>query len=251
MWAATSTPIPAKGATARWGRGRFATMRPPSDLSGGFDPRQIHPRLPAPGRRVRARPGRRVRLYRRLLSWMAPCLRACALRQSDPTNVHWTFAFGSSVGARNQGPSPRLTLGGRCVVRTWPAFGSSSPTEKIRGAGHLNQTARPVLLGGFDPRQIHLRLPAPGRRGRIYRRLRKLRTPCPPACAFGQSDPANLHWRFACRVLCQRQKSGAAPAPLTRWPGSSGSRTTARTRSAPRPPVRSAPRGYGRWPAHT
>jgi uncharacterized protein YggU (UPF0235/DUF167 family) len=38
---------------------------------------------------------------------MAPCLRACALRKSDPAKVHWTFAFGSS-GTRET-PRPSLS----------------------------------------------------------------------------------------------------------------------------------------------
>ena len=67
---------------------------------GGFDPRQIRPRLPAPGRRV-PRPPRQARAdFPATGPWRTPCLRAYARRQSDPANVHWTFAFGSS------GPAP-------------------------------------------------------------------------------------------------------------------------------------------------
>ena len=233
------------------------------------------------GRRVRARPGRRARISRRLVSWMAPCLRAW-----HPSG-NWTLRTstggslaGSSGSAKNQGPSPRRRAGGPCVDRPWPGSSSSSTTIKIWSADRPNQTARSVPLAGFGPRQIQPRLPAPGQaRSRPPGQARldtnrpgKRITPCPAACAFGQSDPANLHRRFAFRVLWQRHylkkrlippkypgkikgrppvPQWAAPCPLRRWPGSSGSRTTARPRSAQPPPARSQPRGYGRWPGHT
>ena len=62
-------------------QGTAPTPAPARPLLGGFDPRQIRPRLPARGRRVRARPVRRGRISHPLRQRITPCQRACALWQ--------------------------------------------------------------------------------------------------------------------------------------------------------------------------
>ncbi len=61
-------------------------------LLAGFDPRQVgalprRPRLPARGRRVTAPAQAGAAGLLASASWRAPCLRACALRQSDRENA--------------------------------------------------------------------------------------------------------------------------------------------------------------------
>ena len=172
--------------------------------------------------RYRARPGRRGRIYRRRRKRMAPCPSACAFGQSAPANVHRTFAFGSSGSAKNQGPSPRLTAGGPCVFRPCPRSG---PTAKMRSACPAARPypgsscwiwPAPNRVSPFRPGAGASSPARPGAAGftgvRSPRapRLRVLRPGGPHPLAlrlgtFGQSDPATLHRRVACRVLWQRQ----------------------------------------------
>ncbi len=71
---------------------------------GGFDPRQIRPRLPARGRRVRARPVRRGRISQPLRQRMTPCQRARALwqRPGGPSTGRSADRAGEAVWAWSQ-----------------------------------------------------------------------------------------------------------------------------------------------------
>jgi hypothetical protein len=182
---------------------------------GGFDPRQIHPRLPAPGRRV-PRPPRQARVdFPASGPWRAPCLRAYALRQSDPANVHWTFAFGSS------GPAPIPYRKGLTTARCLTASGRPKTGTKASPRCSGSDVSLALLIVACCPCCISWRricflvdltrvkstracLPpagasraSPGRRVRIAGSLGKWRAPCLRAYALRQSDPANVHWTFA------------------------------------------------------
>jgi hypothetical protein len=153
------------------------TARP--GLLAGFGPRQIQPRLPVRGQ-ARSRPPGQARPDLPASGVrIAPCQRACALwqRPGGPS----TGRSADRAGATKQGlcglgwvpPCYRLA---RVIAGITPS--SPNPTGP----------APPRL----SPSSLDTNLPD------------KLMAPCLRACALRQSDPANLHWRFACRVLCQR-----------------------------------------------
>jgi hypothetical protein len=86
-------------------QGSLLTEPPPAQpFPGGFDPRQIRPRLPARGRRVRARPVRRGRISQPLRQRIPPGQRACALwqRPGGPSTGRSADRAGGAVRAWSQ-----------------------------------------------------------------------------------------------------------------------------------------------------
>ena len=175
-------------------------------LPAGFDPRQIRPRLPDRGRRVTApaQAGAAGLLASGL--GMAPCLRACALRQSDRENA----------------PPERFqaVLWGR-----WSGRGAGSGCLP-EGA---SRRARGDVLG---IRLVNLTAPAQaGAAGLLPSGLRM--APCLRACALRQSDRENasperfqavLRGRFSgvCRWVFAGDRSSGTSCGLANRPTPAG-----------------------------
>ena len=90
-------------------------------LLAGFDPRQIRPRLPARGRRVTAPAQAGAAGLLASASGRAPCLRACALRQSDRENAP-PERFQAVLWGRNDGRRCGVVSGGVAWDRASTSF---------------------------------------------------------------------------------------------------------------------------------
>jgi hypothetical protein len=178
MSAATSTPTPAPGATPRWGRGGASLVPRIGDefqcsavqqgtvqasccfrLPGGFDPRQIHPRLPAPGRRVTAPAQAGAAGFTDVGASGYPL--ACGLSPSGNRPRQ------TSTGRLLSGPlaAPEIRDHLRVSRQAAPASSSLVPDQARQqkcGLPALLQDRIPVLLAGFGPRQIECRLSVRG-----------------------------------------------------------------------------------------
>ena len=167
---------------------------------------------PSGGRRVRARPVRRGQISQPLRKRIAPCLRACALRQrpGGPS----TGRSVDRAGAMNQPlrwfdgvhpaaalwPEPRQGLPRKPPIPPGPAPGrhASSSLDLARA-----KSSRACPSGG---RRVRAR---PVRRGQISQPLRKRIAPCLRACALRQRPGGPSTGRSADRA--GGDETGVAP----------------------------------------
>ncbi len=124
----------------------------------GFDPRQVgalprRPRLPAPGRRVLAPAQAGAGGFPSVELRGDPL--ACghsSLRQSDPANVHWTFAFGS-FDVAPPSPTGNASTSARCLAASRRPQTGTKASPRCSGT----DASQALLIFACCPSYVSLR----------------------------------------------------------------------------------------------